>query len=122
MVDWKIIQLAEHLDTRRGAMYVAEFEKDIPFQVQRIYFMRDVPVGATRGGQRHKYLEQVLIPISGSFDVSLEYDNVKELVHMETPSVGLYIAPHVKRTLCNFTTDAVCLVLASNKYDPTDIA
>lgn len=122
MVDWKIIQLAEHLDTRRGAMYIAEFEKEIPFLIQRIYFMRDIPNGSTRGGQRHKYLEQILIPVSGSFDVRLECDNVNELIHVDKPSMGLYIAPRVKRTLCNFTTDAVCLVLASDKYDPIDIA
>jgi|SRR5665213_2544704 len=104
----------------RGNLTFIESQHHIPFEIQRVYYLYDVPGGAERGGHAHKELEQLIIAISGSFDVVLDDGENKKRVHLNRSYSGLYVCPMIWRELCNFSSGSVCLVLASNKYDEAD--
>ncbi|PKP24851.1 MAG: hypothetical protein CVU03_10645 [Bacteroidetes bacterium HGW-Bacteroidetes-2] len=96
-------------------------EKDIlPFEFKRVYFLYDVPSGAERGGHSHKNLQQFLIAISGSFDVHLNDGLTEKTVTLNKPNEGLLIHPGIWRELKNFSSGAVCLVIASNVFEEED--
>ncbi|MCZ8198618.1 MAG: FdtA/QdtA family cupin domain-containing protein [Flavobacterium sp.] len=100
---------------------IAVIENDtIPFEVKRVYYLYDIPSSAVRGGHAHKKLTQVLIAISGSFDVILDNGKVKEKVTLNKPNKGLLIENYTWRELENFSSGAVCLVLASENYNEND--
>ena len=100
---------------------IAVIENDtIPFEVKRVYYLYDIPSSAVRGGHAHKKLTQVLIAISGSFDVILDNGKVKEKVTLNKPDKGLLIENYTWRELENFSSGAVCLVLASTNYSEED--
>ena len=92
----------------------------IPFEIKRVYYLFDIPSNATRGGHAHKKLQQVLIAISGSFDVVLNNGETHKTVTLNKPDKGLLIENNTWRELENFSSGAVCLVLASNEYDELD--
>lgn len=92
----------------------------IPFEIKRVYYLFDIPSNATRGGHAHKKLQQVLIAISGSFDVVLNNGETQKTVTLNKPDRGLLIENNTWRELENFSSGAVCLVLASNEYDELD--
>jgi hypothetical protein len=92
----------------------------VPFDIQRVYYLYDVPGGAERGGHAHKALHQFIIAISGSFDILLDDGKNKKRVHLSRSYNGLYICPMIWRELDNFSSGSVCLVLASNKYEESD--
>ena len=92
----------------------------IPFEIKRVYYLFDVPTGAKRGGHAHKKLKQVLIAISGSFDVVLKDGKNKQIITLNRPDKGLLIENNCWRELENFSSGAVCLVLASEVYDEED--
>lgn len=92
----------------------------IPFEIKRVYYLFDIPSNATRGGHAHKKLQQVLIAISGSFDVVLNNGETQKTVTLNKPDKGLLIENNTWRELENFSSGAVCLVLASNEYDELD--
>ena len=92
----------------------------IPFEIKRVYYLFDIPSNATRGGHAHKKLQQVLIAISGSFDVVLNNGETQKTVTLNKPDKGLLIENNTWRELENFSSGAVCLVLASNEYDEVD--
>lgn len=92
----------------------------IPFEIKRVYYLFDVPSGAKRGGHAHKQLKQVLIAISGSFDVVLKDGKNKQIITLNRPDKGLLIENNLWRELENFSSGAVCLVLASEVYDEED--
>lgn len=92
----------------------------IPFEIKRVYYLFDVPSGAKRGGHAHKQLKQVLIAISGSFDVVLKDGKNKQIITLNRPDKGLLIENNLWRELENFSSGAVCLVLASEVYDEKD--
>ena len=104
----------------RGNLTFIESQHHIPFEIQRVYYLYDVPGGAERGGHAHKELEQLIIAISGSFDVVLDDGENKKRVHLNRSYSGLYVCPMIWRELTNFSSGSVCLVLASNKYDEAD--
>ena len=104
----------------RGNLCFVEGMVHIPFEIRRIYYLFDVPEGAQRGGHAHHNLEQVLIPLSGSFTVDLFDGKEKMKVHLTNPRVGLYISNLIWREMLDFSTNSVCLVLASKLYDETD--
>ena len=92
----------------------------LPFDVKRVYYLYDVPGGSERGGHAHKNLEQLIIAASGSFDVVLDDGRNKKVIELNRPYYALYIMPGIWREIINFSSGAICLVLASEKYDPED--
>lgn len=105
----------------RGNLTSVEGNEHIPFEIKRVYWLYDVPGGASRGGHAHKELEQFIIAASGSFDILLDDGKgQKSRVHLNRSYKGLYIPKMVWRELDNFSSSSVCLVLASQKYDERD--
>lgn len=104
----------------RGNLTFVEGRVHVPFDIRRVYYLYDVPGGASRGGHGHRQLSQVLIAPSGSFDVILDDGRKRRTVHLNRPYQGLYICPMVWRELENFSSGSVCLVLASDVYDEGD--
>jgi hypothetical protein len=117
--DCKIIELPV-IKEPRGNLSFVEANKHIPFGIERVYYLYDVPGGAERGGHAHKALHQLIIAISGSFDIHLHDGVSKKTIHMNRSYNGLYVCPMIWREIDNFSSGAVCLVLASDLYDETD--
>jgi hypothetical protein len=103
-----------------GNLTAIEGEGGVPFPIKRVYYLYDVPTGAVRGGHAHRSLQQLLVPLSGSFDVLLDDGVEKCSVHLNRPSVGLLLTPMIWRELVNFSSGSVCLVLASAHYEESD--
>lgn len=118
--DCSIIELDKHHSDRKGNITVVENEKDIPFEVRRTYYLYDVPGGESRGAHAHRELSQLIIAASGSFTVILDDGRVKRTFTLNRPYQGLYVVPGIWRTLDDFSSGAVCLVLASHPYDASD--
>jgi hypothetical protein len=104
----------------RGNLTFIEGGRHIPFQIQRVYYLYDVPGGAERGGHAHKDLYQFVIAMSGSFDVILDNGGQRKTIHLNRSYHGLLICPYIWRELNNFSSGAVCTVLASGYFDETD--
>lgn len=104
----------------RGNLTFIEAGRHIPFDIKRVYYLYDVPGGAERGGHAHKALHQLIIAMSGSFDVVLDDGSNKKRIHLNRSYNGLYICPMIWRELDNFSSGSVCMVLASNSYDEDD--
>ena len=115
----KIIELPKISDPRGNLTFI-EGGSHIPFDIQRVYYLYDVPGGAERGGHAHKGLHQLIIAMSGSFDVMLDDGRVKKRVHLNRSYNGLYVCPMIWRALDNFSSGSVCMVMASNIYDEDD--
>ena len=115
----RIIDLPR-INDPRGNLTFVEGGRHIPFEIRRVYYLYDVPGGAERGGHCHKELEQVLIAMSGSFDVKLDDGRERTRYHLNRSYYGLYIAPMVWRELDNFSSGSVCLALASAPYSEAD--
>ena len=118
--DCTIIELDKHHSDRKGNISVVENSKDIPFEVRRTYYLYDVPGGESRGAHAHKELSQLIVAASGSFTVTLDDGNVKRTFLLNRPYQGLYVVPGIWRTLDDFSSGSVCLVLASHSYDEND--
>ena len=118
--DCTVIELDRHHSDRKGNISVVENGRDVPFDVKRTYYLYDVPGGESRGGHAHKELRQLIIAASGSFTVTLDDGHVKRTFTLNRPYQGLYVVPEIWRTLDDFSSGAVCLVLASEKYDASD--
>ena len=104
----------------RGNLTFVEGGRHIPFDIRRVYYLYDVPGGAERGGHAHKELEQLIVAMSGSFDVVLDDGRKKKRFHLNRSYFGLYVCPMIWRELDNFSSGSVCMVLASNLYDEAD--
>lgn len=115
----KIIELPKISDPRGNLTFV-EGNRHIPFDIQRVYYLYDVPGGAERGGHAHKALHQLIIAMSGSFDIHLDDGREKKTIHMNRSYYGLYVCPMMWREIDNFSSGAVCMVLASNYFDEDD--
>ena len=117
--DCKITELPKILDPRGNLTFI-EGNSHIPFDIQRVYYLYDVPGGAERGGHAHKKLQQLIIAMSGSFDVVLDDGNEKKRFHLNRSYFGLYVPTMIWRELDNFSSGSVCMVLASNRYHESD--
>ena len=117
--DCKIIQLPRIQD-QRGNLTFIESDRHIPFDIKRVYYLYDVPGGSSRAAHGHKKLHQLMIAMSGSFDVTLDDGKEKKTFHLNRSYSGLYIPPMMWRDLDNFSSGAVCMVLASEYYDEQD--
>ena len=105
---------------RRGNVTVVEAEQHVPFKIRRAFWLYDVPGGESRAGHAHRRLEQLLVAPSGSFDVILDAGERREAVTLNRSYYGLHVPPMVWREIENFSSGAVCLVLASEHYDSDD--
>lgn len=118
VADLQLIEVPKIKDTRGN---LAVIEKDcIPFSIERVYYLYDVPSDAFRGGHAHKKLYQFLIPLSGSFEVRLKDGQSERLITLNKPDKGLLIVPGIWREIENFSSGSVCLVLASETFDEDD--
>lgn len=118
--DCSIIEFDKHHSDRKGNLSVVENNDSEPFDVKRIYYLYDVPGGASRGAHAHKNLYQLIFAASGSFNVTLDDGNVKRTFLLNRPYQGLLVVPGIWRDLYDFSSGAVCLVMASEKYDSAD--
>ena len=117
--DCRFIELPKITDPRGNLTFI-EGGNHIPFDIERVYYLYDVPGGSDRGAHAHKVLHQLIIAMSGSFDVVLDDGREKKRFHLNRSYYGLYVCPMMWRELDNFSSGSVCLVLASNKYDEDD--
>ena len=115
----RVVQLPVVTDPR-GNLTAVEGGADVPFDIRRVYYLYDVPGGARRGGHAHKGLHQLIIAMSGSFDVLLDDGFSKQLFHLNRSYMGLYVGPMVWREIDNFSSGSVCMVLASDHYSEAD--
>ena len=115
----RIIQFPKISDPRGNLTFV-ESQKHIPFAIKRVYYLYDVPGGESRGGHAHKSLQQVIIAMSGSFDVLLDDGIKKKTVSLNRSYMGLFVPTMIWRELVNFSSGSVCLVLASEYYEKDD--
>lgn len=99
--------------------YVENFN-EIPFSIKRVFYLYDIPGGESRGAHAHKQCHQFLVALSGSFEVTLYDGKIQRTVYLNNPTRGLHILPGIWASEVNFSSGAVCLVLASHSYDEND--
>lgn len=117
--DCRVITLDKHHHAN-GNLSVVEDFNEIPFKIRRTYYLYDIPGGESRGGHAHKQLYQLIVAISGSFEVTIDDGRQQKTVTLNQPYNGLLIVPGIWRTLQNFSSGSVCAVLASECYDEDD--
>ncbi|MDP2761872.1 MAG: FdtA/QdtA family cupin domain-containing protein [Sideroxyarcus sp.] len=119
IIDCRVIELPKIADPRGNLSFI-EGGQHIPFDIKRVYYLYDVPGGSDRGSHAHKNLHQFIVAMSGSFDVVLDDGKEKKRFHLNRSYYGLYVCPMMWRDLDNFSSGAVCMVLASTHYDVAD--
>lgn len=117
--DCKIITLPK-IHNPAGNITALTGNDDLPFDIKRVYYLYDIPGGEERGGHAHKELYQLLVAVSGSFDVVLNDGKNKKTISLNRPYNGILIVPGIWRELINFSSGSICLVLASEKYNEND--
>ena len=117
--DCVILPLSK-IHNRAGNITIVEGEKNVPFDIRRVYYLYDIPGGEGRGGHAHRELKQLIIAASGSFDVLLDDGINKKVVTLNRPYYGLLVVPGIWRELLEFSSGAICLVLASEIYSAED--
>ena len=115
----RIVDLPK-VEDPRGNLTFIEGERHVPFDIKRVYYLYDVPGGSHRGGHAHRDLHQLLIAMSGSFDILLDDGRTKFKYHMNRSYYGLYIPPMIWREIDNFSSGSVCMVLASHYFSEDD--
>lgn len=116
--DVQLIEVPKAHDVR-GNLSVIE-GNTIPFEIKRVYYLYDIPTASVRGGHAHKNLHQLLVALSGSFDVVLKDGNSQKVITLNKPNFGLLIPTGIWRELQNFSSGSVCLVLASAEFNAND--
>lgn len=117
--DCSLIQLPR-IHFRAGNITPVQNSEEVPFEVRRVFYLYDVPGGESRGAHAHKACHQFLIAASGSFEVLLDDGKVQRMVQLNRPYMGLHIPPGIWASEVNFSSGAICLVLASAPYDAED--
>ena len=118
--DCSILEFNRHHSDRKGDLTVVENGKTLPFDIRRVYYLYDVPGGESRGGHAHKELSQFIVAAAGSFSVTLDDGKVKRTLFLNRPYQGLYVVPGIWRDLNDFSSGAVCMVLASDTFKSDD--
>lgn len=119
MKDVKIVELSKVSDPRGNLSVIEEF-KEIPFKIERTYWIYDVPGGEHRGGHAYRENQEFIVAMSGSFDVVLDDGNEKFTFHLNRSYYGLFVPKGLWREMDNFSTNSLALVLSSTKYDVND--
>jgi dTDP-4-dehydrorhamnose 3,5-epimerase-like enzyme len=119
LVKWRIVRFPKIVNSKGNLTFIEE-SNHVPFPIKRIYYLYDVPSGATRGGHAHKAMEQIIIALSGSFDVVVDDGRKRDSFFLNRPHYGLYIPPGVWRELKDFSSNSVALMLVSTFYDESD--
>ena len=114
-----VVELTK-IHNRAGNITIIQNGSHQPFDIKRIYYLYDVPGGSERGGHAHKALHQLIVAASGSFDVIIDDGRGKKIIQLNRPNFGLLIIPGIWREIVNFSSGAICLVLASEKYTEDD--
>jgi hypothetical protein len=117
--DCSILHLPK-IETESGNITAINNQIDIPFNVNRIFYLFDIPGGESRGAHAHKECHQLLVAASGSFEVLIDDGRTKKMVQLNRPFIALHILPGIWASEINFSSGSICLVLASNKYDEAD--
>jgi dTDP-4-dehydrorhamnose 3,5-epimerase-like enzyme len=117
--DSNLIQLPK-VHNPAGNITAVNNDLEVPFKIKRVYYLYDIPGGEARGAHAHKELQQLIVAASGSFDIILDDGRIKRTVHLNRPDYGLYMPAGLWRELNNFSSGAICLVLASEIYNETD--
>lgn len=115
----KLVELPVIHDPQGNLTFIEE-ERHVPFPIARVYYLYDVPEGAVRGGHAHRALEQLILPIGGSFEVVLDDGRERKRIVLDQPRFGLYLPRLIWRELEKFSAGAFCLVLASAPYEESD--
>ena len=117
--DCKVFDLGK-IENDRGNLTVVQSQETIPFDIKRVFYLYDIPGGEARGAHAHKACHQFLVAASGSFEVVLDDGHEKRTVYLNRPFKGLHIPPGIWAAEQEFSSGAVCLVLASEPYEETD--
>lgn len=117
--DCSIVELPK-IQNRAGNITPVHPEIDIPFDINRVFYLYDIPGGESRGAHSHMECHQFLVAALGSFEVALDDGKSKRTVYLNRPNYGLHIPPYIWAAEQNFSSGAICLVLASHKYDEYD--
>jgi hypothetical protein len=117
--DCSLLSLPE-ISTKNGSITAINNLIDIPFKINRVYYLYDIPNGETRGGHAHKGLQQLIVAASGSFEIIIDDCNSKRTIFLNSPHIGLLLPPGIWRELVNFSSGSICLVMASQKYTEDD--
>lgn len=117
--DSRIIELPK-IEDPRGSLTFIEGGRHIPFDIERVYYLYDVPGGTERGAHGHRTLQQLIVALSGSFEVTLDDGYAQRSFTLNRAYQGLYVPPMLWREIRNFSSGAVCMVLASDRYDEQD--
>ena len=116
-----LIELEQINDRRDGILNIAEREKNIPFSIQRVYFINNlINTSASRGFHAHKHLEQVIFCIKGSFSLMIHDGEKQQEIFLDHPAKGIYLGKELWHTMSNFSSDCIILVFASDLYDESD--
>ena len=113
---WRLVKVPQYDDVR-GSLCFAEW-RHLPFEPKRVFWIFGVPEGAERGGHSHATCAEVVFPVRGSFDMTVDTGRERKTIHMDRPDTGIYIGPNVWCELSGFAPDTVCVVVASEDYDP----
>ena len=108
------------INNNAGNITVAEYPNNIPFDIERVYYLYDVPSGEARGGHAHYELEQFIVAASGSFDVIIDDGQDKKRISLNRPNFALHIVPGLWREIDNFSSGSICMVLASHNFNEKD--
>lgn len=118
--DATVIELPKIHNVAGNITAIDNVEGIVPFDVKRVYYLYDVPGGESRGAHAHKELQQLIIAASGSFDITLDDGQTRRTFQLSKPYYGLFMPPGLWRELNNFSSGAICLVLASHDYNEDD--
>jgi len=118
--DCQIIKLPSIESDRKGNLTPIYNSVHIPFDIERVYYLYDIPAGSERGGHAHKELQQLIVSVLGSFDIMVKDGEREKIFNLNRPFYGLYLPRHIWREMTNFSAGSICLVLASELYDEQD--